>query len=99
MIFVNGGPYIDWLTNHPNGRLSAALSSDGCQLDAAQSRIVCGAVAPKGTVSAYMQGVVSTAGTFRYAVKFADISSGSAVYVNQRLDGTHEVVSWTERTS
>jgi hypothetical protein len=46
-----------------------------------------------------MQGVVSTAGTFRYAVKFADISSGSAVYVNQRLDGTHEVVSWTERTS
>jgi hypothetical protein len=59
--------------------------------------IVCGGVAAKGTVSAYMQGVVSKAGTFKYAVKFADISSGSPVYVNQRLDGTHEVVSWSER--
>jgi hypothetical protein len=97
MIFINGGPYTDWLSTHPNGRLSTAFSSDGCQLDAAQSMIVCGGVAAKGTVSAYMQGVVSKAGTFKYAVKFADISSGSPVYVNQRLDGTHEVVSWSER--
>lgn len=99
MIFVNGGPYTDWTANHPNSRLSEAFTSANCQLEILQSRIVCGPVPPKGQVGVYLQGVVATPGTFRYAVKFADISSGAPVYVNQRLDGSHEVVTWSERAT
>jgi hypothetical protein len=96
MIFVVGGKYSDWFTNHPNSRLTEANTSSGCALDAPHNRIVCGAVAPRAEVNAQMLGVVVGTGTFKYAVTFADISSGSPVYVNQRLDGSHDVVSWTE---
>ena len=44
----------------------------------------------------YLGGDVTTRGTFNYAVKFADISSGSPLYVNQHADGTHDIVSWRE---
>jgi hypothetical protein len=96
MIFVVGGKYSDWLTNHPNSRLTEVFTSSGCVLDAAHNAIVCGAVAPRAEVNAQMLGVVVGTGTFKYAVTFADISSGSPVYVNQRLDASHDVVSWTE---
>ncbi len=96
MIFVTGGGYDDWFAHHANGTLSGFYTTPGCNVDAAHSRMVCGAVAPGGQVNVYLGGDVTTRGTFRYAVKFADISSGSAVYVDQHPDGTHDVVSWTE---
>jgi hypothetical protein len=96
MIFVVGGRYSDWFVNHPNSRLTEANTSSGCALDASHNRIVCGAVAPRAEVNAQMLGVVVGTGTFKYAVTFADISSGSPVYVNQRLDASHDVVTWTE---
>lgn len=96
MIFVTGGGYDDWFAHHANGTLSGFYTTPGCSVDAAHIRIVCGAVAPGGQVSVYLGGDVTTRGTFRYAVKFADISSGTPVYVDQHPDGTHDVVSWTE---
>jgi len=42
-------------------------------------------------------GDTSRRGTFHYAVKFADVSSGVPVYIDQNPDGTHQVVSWYER--
>jgi hypothetical protein len=97
IMFVSGGPYTDWLANHPNGVLSRNQSTKGCQLQAEHKRIVCGSVAQNGQVVAYMLGNVSVIGTYHYAVKFADISSGSMI--NQRADGTHAVAPWSETTS
>jgi hypothetical protein len=96
MIFVVGGRYSDWITNHPNSRMTEANTSYGCGIDVPNNRIVCGAVAPRAEINAQLLGVVKATGTFKYAVAFADISSGSPVYVNQRLDGSHDVVTWTE---
>jgi hypothetical protein len=96
MIFVIGGGYDDWFAHHANGTLSGFYSTAGCDVDPANRQIVCGSVAPGSQVDAYLGGDVTTRGTFHYAVKFADISSGSPVYVNQHSDGTHDVVSWAE---
>jgi len=96
MIFVTGGGYEDWFAHHSNGTLSGFYTSAGCNVEPVNSRIVCGGVGPGAQVDVYLGGDVTTRGTFRYAVKFADISSGSPVYVNQHPDGTHDVVSWTE---
>jgi hypothetical protein len=96
LIFVIGGGYDDWFAHHANGTLSGFYTTAGCDVDAANHQMVCGNVAPGGQVDVYLGGDVTTRGTFHYAVKFADISSGSPVYVNQRSDGTHDVVSWTE---
>lgn len=96
MIFVVGGPYSNWFANHANAALSGFYTSPGCDLDPANSRIVCGPVGPGQEVDVYLGGDVTARGTFNYAVKFADISSGSPVYVNQHPDGTHDVVSWRE---
>ncbi|TMG58820.1 MAG: hypothetical protein E6H83_10095 [Chloroflexi bacterium] len=52
-----------------------------------------------GQVSVYLSADTSKAGTFHYAVKFADISGGTTVYVDQKSDGTHQIVSWSEVTS
>lgn len=97
--FVSGSPYTDWFGHHTNAMLSGFYTTPGCELDSSHLRIVCGPVAPNATVSVYLIGDVSTAGTFHYAVKFADISSGSSVYVNQRTDGSPEIVSWIESAS
>jgi hypothetical protein len=96
MIFVVGGGYEDWFAHHSNGTLSGFYTTAGCNVEAANTRIVCGAVGPGASVDVYLGGDVTTRGAFHYAVKFADISSGSPVYVNQHPDGTHDVVSWTE---
>jgi hypothetical protein len=96
LIFVVGGGYEDWFVHHANGTLSGFYTTAGCDVEAANSRIVCGAVGPGGHLDVYLGGDVTTRGTFTYAVKFADISAGSPVYVNQHPDGTHDVVSWTE---
>ncbi len=96
LIFVTGGGYDDWFAHHANGTLSGFYTTAGCNIDAANRRMVCGSVAPGGQVEVYLGGDVTTRGTFHYAVKFADISTGSATYVNQHPDGTHDVVSWTE---
>src|SRR6266704_1916561 len=61
--------------------------------------MVCGAVPTGGQVSVYLSAETSKAGTFHYAVKFADISGGTTVYVDQKSDGTHQIVSWSEVTS
>ncbi len=96
MIFVVGGGYDDWFAHHANGTLSGFYTTAGCNVEAAKSRIVCGAVGPGAQLEVYLGGDVTTRGKFNYAVKFADISSGTPVYVNQHSDGTHDVVSWTE---
>ena len=96
MIFVIGGGYEDWFAHHANGTLSGFYTTAGCNVEPAKSRIVCGGVGPGAQVDVYLGGDVTTRGKFSYAVKFADISSGSPVYVNQHPDGTHDVVSWTE---
>jgi hypothetical protein len=96
MIFVIGGGYEDWFAHHANGTLSGFYTTPGCNVEPAQSRIVCGAVGPGAQVDVYLGGDVTTRGKFNYAVKFADISAGTPVYVNQHPDGTHDVVSWTE---
>lgn len=97
--FTTASPYNDWFGHHTNAMLSGYYTTPGCELDSPHLRIVCGPVAPNATVNVYLIGDVTTAGTFKYAAKFADISTGSPVYVNQRPDGTHEVVSWSETTS
>ena len=66
--------------------------------------MVCGAVPTGGQVSVYLSADTSKAGTFHYAVKFAavkfaDISGGTTVYVDQKSDGTHQIVSCSEVTS
>jgi hypothetical protein len=96
MIFITDPPYSDWFAHHANGTLSGFYTSPGCDVDPAHSRIVCGAVSPNARIDVYLGGDVTTRGTFNYAVKFADISSGSPSYVNQHPDGTHDVVSWRE---
>lgn len=96
LIFVVGSGYADWFAHHANATLSGFYTTSGCDIDAKNRRIVCGGVAPRGQVDVYLGGDVTTRGTFKYAVKFADISSGSPVYVNQHPDGTHDIVSWTE---
>jgi hypothetical protein len=96
LIFVVGGGYDDWFAHHANGTLSGFYTTAGCDVDAANHQMVCGSVGPGGRVDVYLGGDVTTRGTFHYAVKFADISSGSPVYVNQHADGTHDVVSWIE---
>ena len=96
MIFVTDPPYSDWFAHHANGTLSGFYSSPGCDVDPAHSRIVCGPVSPNAQIDVYLGGDVTTRGTFNYAVKFADISSGSPVYVNQHPDGTHDIVTWRE---
>ena len=61
--------------------------------------MVCGAVPTGGQVSVYLSADTSKAGTFHYGVKFADISGGTTVYADQKSDGTHQIVSWSEVTS
>jgi hypothetical protein len=96
MIFVTDSPYSDWFAHHANGTLSGFYTSAGCDVDPAHSRIVCGSVSRNTTIDVYLGGDVTTRGTFNYAVKFADISPASPLYVNQHPDGTHDVVSWRE---
>lgn len=96
MIFITSGPDADWFAHHANGTLSGFYTTAGCDVDPAHSEIVCGAVPSGASVDVYLGGDVTTRGTFNYAVKFADISSGTPVYVDQHSDGTHDVVSWTE---
>lgn len=96
IIFRVGKPYTDWTANHPHAVLTASMTTQGCSLDAVNSAIVCGSVAPKGEVAAYLQGAVQGTGTFKYAVAFADVSPGAPVFLNQRIDGTYQVLTYTE---
>ena len=96
MIFVTDPPYSDWFAHHANGTLSGFYTSSGCDVGPTHSRIICGAVSSNERIEVYLGGDVTTRGTFNYAVKFADISLGSPLYVNQHADGTHDIVSWRE---
>jgi len=96
LIFVIGSGYHNWFASHANWALSGFYTTAGCAIVAAKSEIVCGAVPPGGQVDVDLGGDVTTRGTWHYAVKFADVASGSPVYVDQHPDGTHDVVSWTE---
>lgn len=96
MIFVIGSGYHNWFASHAHWALSGFYTTPGCAIVAAKSEMICGAVPSGGQVNVYLGGDVTTGGTFHYAVKFADIASGSPVYVDQHSDGTHDVVSWTE---
>jgi hypothetical protein len=96
MILVIGGGYTNWFATHAGPSLSGFYTTPGCTVDAANARILCGAVPSGGSVSVYLEGDVSKAGAFSYAVKFADISSGRIVYIDQNANGTHQVVSWSE---
>ena len=58
--------------------------------------MVCCAVPTGGQVGVYLSADTSKAGTFHYAMKFADISGGTTVHVDQKSDGTHQIVSWSE---
>jgi hypothetical protein len=93
---VTGGGYTNWFTTHSGPALSGFYTTPGCELDAAQGQMVCGSVSAGGSVEVYLSGDTSQRGTFHYAVKFADISSGTPVYIDQNPDGTHRVVSWYE---
>ncbi len=97
LIFVTGGGYTNWFATHTNPMLSGFYTTPGCELDVPHGRMLCDSVAPGGSISVYLVGDTSKRGTFHYAVKFADVSSGSPVYVDQNPDGTHQVVSWYER--
>jgi hypothetical protein len=94
--FVVEGGYENWFAHHANATLLDVITTPGCNIDAANHQIICGSLAPGRLLNVELDGYTTTRGTFRYAVKFSDISSGSPVYLNQRPDGTHEVVSWTE---
>ncbi len=96
-MFVIGAGYSNWFANHASGTLSGFYTTPGCDVNAAASEIVCGPVPPGGEVDIYLGGDVTTRGTFNYAVKFADVSGPSPIYVNQNPDGTHEIVTWSER--
>jgi hypothetical protein len=96
LIFVTGGGYTNWFTTHSTPALSGFYTSAGCELDAAHMRMVCGSVSSGGSLEVYLIGDASKRGTFHYAVKFADISSGTPIYIDQNPDGTHQVVSWFE---
>lgn len=96
LIFVTGGGYTNWFTTHTGPALSGFYTTPGCELDASHAQMVCGSVSAGGSVEVYLSGDTSKRGTFRYAVKFADISSGTPVYIDQNPDGTHRVVSWYE---
>jgi hypothetical protein len=96
LIFVIGSGYHNWFASHANWALSGFYTTPGCVIVAAKSEMVCGAVPPGGQVNVDLGGDVTTRGTWHYAVKFADIATGSPVYVDQNPDGTHDVVSWTE---
>ena len=96
-MFVIGAGYSNWFANHANGTLSGFYTTPGCDVAAATSEIVCGPVPPGAEVDVYLGGDVTARGTFSYAVKFADVSGPSPVYVNQHPDGTHEIVTWSER--
>jgi len=91
-----GKPYADWITNHPHAMLVTSMTTQGCALDATNSAIVCGPVAPKAEVATYLQGIAQGTGIFKYAVAFADISSGTPVFLNQRIDGAYQVLTYTE---
>jgi hypothetical protein len=96
LIFVVGGGYTNWFATHEGAMLSGFFTTAGCAVDAGHARIVCGSVPAGGSVSVYLEGGVSKVGHFNYAVKFADISSGRTVYVDQNANGTHQVVAWSE---
>jgi len=96
LIFVIGGGYTNWFATHSSPALSGFYTTPGCVLDISHGRMLCGAVPTGGHVSVYLSADTSKAGTFQYGVKFADISGGTTVYVNQNRNGTHQVVSWTE---
>ncbi len=97
--FVTSPPYTDWFARHGNPTLSSLYTSPGCELDSPHARIVCGSLTPHATLNVYLIGDVTTAGTFNYGLTFSDISLNPPVYVNQRPDGTHEIVSWIESPS
>jgi hypothetical protein len=96
IIFRVGKPYADWIEIHPHAMLPPSTTTQGCALDPSNSAIVCGPVAPKGEVAAYLQGLAKGTGTFKYAVAFADISSGTPVFLNQRINGAYQVLTYTE---
>ena len=97
LIFVTGGGYTNWFTTHSNPALSGFYTTAGCDLDVPNGRMVCGSVQQGEQVTVYLMGDTTKRGTFHYAVKFADISSGSPVYIDQLSNGTHQVVSWYEK--
>ncbi len=97
LIFVTGGGYTNWFTTHSNPALSGFYTTAGCDLDVPNGRMVCGSVQQGEEVTVYLMGDTTKRGTFHYAVKFADISSGSPVYIDQLANGTHQVVSWYEK--
>jgi len=84
------------LTADLQGEYCPVYTTPGCELDAAHGQMVCGSVSAGGNVEVYLSGDTSQRGTFHYAVKFADVSSGTPVYIDQNPDGTHRVVSWYE---
>ena len=96
LIFVTGGGYTNWFSTHSGAALSGFYTTPGCVLDAPHARMLCGAVPRGGHVSVYLSADTSKAGTFRYAVKFADVSYGTPDYIDQYPDGTHRIVAWSE---
>jgi hypothetical protein len=96
MTFVTGGGYTNWFKTHSGAALSGFYTSPGCSLNVNTASIVCGAVPHGATVNVYLSADAIAAGTFHYAVKFADISYQPVEYIDQNPDGTHRVVSWYE---
>ena len=99
MTFVIGGGYTNWFATHSGPALSGFYTTPGCVLDVPHARMLCGSVPSDGKVSVYLSADASKAGTFHYAVKFADISYSSPDYIDTNPDGTHRVVSWSESIS
>ncbi len=95
-IFVIGGGYTNWFATHSSPALSGFYTTPGCVLDIPRSRMLCGAVPTGGHVSVYLSADTSKVGAFHYGVKFADISGGTTLYVDENRDGTHQIVSWSE---
>jgi hypothetical protein len=96
MTFVTGGGYTNWFSTHSSPALSGFYTTPGCVLDISHARMLCGAVPRGGHVTVYLSADTSKAGTFHYAVKFADVSYGTPDYIDQNPDGTHRIVAWTE---
>jgi len=59
--------------------------------------MVCGAVPTGGQVSVYVSADASKAGTFHYVRSETRRHLwGTTVYVDQKSDGPHQIVSWSE---
>jgi hypothetical protein len=98
IIFVTApqSGYANWWTLH---RSVGVVQPTSCKVNSSLPGFVCGAIAVNGSANVTMVGTATTAGTYQYAVKFADIAGGKTAYIDEHADGAHDYVAWGEIVS